>query len=68
VPGTRTDAKEIIAASSQVELYDEELGREIFDIGIHTLPGMESPFAATEDRCRRCGAWPPGSLAPASSS
>jgi agmatinase len=36
------------------------LGREIFDIGIHTLPGMESPFAATEEalaEMRRVAAW-----------
>ena len=60
VPGTKNGPKEIIAASSQVELYDEELGREIFDIGIHTLPGMESPFAATEEalaEMRRVAAW-----------
>jgi agmatinase len=60
VPGTKNGPKEIIAASSQVELYDEELGREIFDIGIHTLPGMESPFASTEDalaEMRRVAAW-----------
>jgi agmatinase len=60
VRGTRNGPREIIAASSQVELYDEELGREICDVGIHTLPGMESPFAATEDafaEMRRVAAW-----------
>ena len=60
VPGTRNGPREIIAASSQVELYDEELGREICDVGIHTLPGMESPFAATEEafaEMRRVAAW-----------
>src|SRR5512137_2532508 len=60
VPGTKNGPREIIAASGQVELYDEELGREVCDIGIHTLPGMESPFAATEDalaEMRRVAAW-----------
>jgi len=53
VPGTKNGPREIIAASGQVELYDEELGREIADIGIHTLPGMESPFASTDDALPR---------------
>lgn len=49
VPGTKNGPREIIAASSQVELYDEELGVEVCDVGIHTLPGMESPFADTAE-------------------
>ncbi|MCX6552177.1 MAG: agmatinase [Acidobacteria bacterium] len=60
VPGTKNGPREIIAASSQVELYDEELGREICDVGIHTLPGMESPFAETADalaEMRRVASW-----------
>jgi agmatinase len=60
VPGTKNGPREIIAASGQVELYDEELGREICDVGIHTLPAMESPFASTEDalaEMRRVAAW-----------
>jgi agmatinase len=60
VPGTKNGPREIIAASGQVELYDEELGREICDVGIHTLPAMESPFASTDDafaEMRRVAAW-----------
>jgi agmatinase len=60
VPGTKNGPREIIAASGQVELYDEELGREVCDVGIHTLPAMESPFASTEDafaEMRRVAAW-----------
>ena len=60
VPGTKNGPREIIAASGQVELYDEELGREICDIGIHTLPAMESPFASTDEafaEMRRVAAW-----------
>jgi agmatinase len=60
VPGTKNGPREIIAASGQVELHDEELGREICDVGIHTLPAMESPFASTGDafaEMRRVAAW-----------
>jgi len=60
VAGTKNGPREIIAASGQVELYDEELGREICDVGIHTLPAMESPFASTDDafsEMRRVAAW-----------
>jgi agmatinase len=59
-PGTKGGPREIIAASSQVELYDEELGREVYEVGIHTLPFMELPFARTEDafeEIRRTAAW-----------
>jgi len=49
VSGTKNGPREIIAASSQVELYDEELGCEIADVGIYTLPAMELPFARTEE-------------------
>jgi agmatinase len=60
MPGTKNGPREILAASSQVELYDEELGVEIADVGIHTLPGMESPFADTAEafaEMRRTAAW-----------
>ena len=60
VPGTKNGPREIIAASGQVELYDEELGREICDVGIHTLPAMESPFASTDEafaEMRRVAEW-----------
>lgn len=60
VPGTKNGPREIMAASGQVELYDEELGREICDVGIHTLPAMESPFASTDEafaEMRRVAGW-----------
>lgn len=60
MPGTKNGPKEIIAASSQVELYDEELGCEIADIGIHTLPAMESPYPETAEafaEMRRTASW-----------
>jgi agmatinase len=40
--GTRDGPRAIISASQQVELYDEELGRESFRAGIATLDPLES--------------------------
>jgi agmatinase len=60
VTGTKHGPREILVASSQVELYDEELGGEICSIGIHTLPAMELPFARTEEafeEIRRTASW-----------
>ncbi|HEX30544.1 TPA: hypothetical protein ENG04_10735 [Candidatus Poribacteria bacterium] len=39
--GTRRGPKAIIDASRSLELYDEEIGEEIYRCGIHTLPEME---------------------------
>jgi agmatinase len=39
--GTRYGPREILAASSQVELWDEELGVDIHSRGIFTLPEMD---------------------------
>lgn len=44
VPGTRNGPREILLASSHMELWDEELGVDIHDVGIFTLPEMELPF------------------------
>ena len=44
VPGTRNGPREILQASSHMELWDEELGVETFRAGIYTLPEMELPF------------------------
>jgi agmatinase len=44
VPGTRNGPREILQASSHMELWDEELGADIHDVGIFTLPEMELPF------------------------
>ncbi len=44
VPGTRNGPREILQASSHMELWDEELGADIHEIGIFTLPEMELPF------------------------
>ncbi len=44
VPGTRNGPREILQASSHMELWDEELGADIHEVGIFTLPEMELPF------------------------
>ncbi len=36
--GTRLGPREIIEASRNMELFDEEAGAEVFRLGIHTLP------------------------------
>ncbi len=40
-PGSRRGPGAIIDASCNMELYDEELGRETYKAGIHTLPSVE---------------------------
>lgn len=56
VPGTRNGPREIIQASSHMELWDEELGMDVHQVGIFTLPEMELPFgemAPVMDEIRR---------------
>ncbi len=49
VPGTRYGPREILVASSQTELWDEELGVDVGSLGVATLPEMELPFGTIED-------------------
>lgn len=49
VPGTRNGPHEIIVASSHLELWDEETGTSIHDIGICVLPEMEFPYGNMAD-------------------
>lgn len=49
VPGTRNGPREIIIASSHMELWDEELNVDIHGIGLYTLPEMELPLGEMED-------------------
>ena len=44
VGGTRNGPHEILVASSHMELWDEEIGADVHDVGIFTLPEMELPF------------------------
>jgi agmatinase len=56
VPGTRFGPREILLASAQVELFDEELGVDVHPVGIHTLPEMEfhdGDLGACVERVRR---------------
>ena len=41
VPGTRNGPGELLAASAQVELWDEELGADVHQRGVFTLPEMD---------------------------
>ena len=54
--GTAHGPREILEASSHMELWDEETGRDIHDVGIFTLPTMDLPFgelAPLMDEIRR---------------
>jgi agmatinase len=56
VPGTRNGPREILQASSHMELWDDELGLDVHPAGIFTLPEMELPFgelAPLMDEIRR---------------
>src|SRR5215510_2701396 len=44
VPGTRNGPREILVASSHMELWDEEMNVDVHGVGICTLPEMELPF------------------------
>lgn len=44
VSGTRNGPREILEASSHMELWDEEVGADVHSVGIFTLPAMELPF------------------------
>ena len=44
MPGTRNGPREILVASSHLELWDEETNTDVHPIGIYTLPEMELPF------------------------
>lgn len=46
--GTREGPRAVIGASQQVELYDEELGREPYKAGVVTLEAVEPDVAGPE--------------------
>jgi agmatinase len=48
VGGTRNGPREILEASSHMELWDDELGIDVHGVGIFTLPEMELPFGELE--------------------
>ena len=49
VSGTRNGPREILVASSHMELWDEETQTDVHSIGIYTLPEMEFPFASMDE-------------------
>ena len=49
--GTRHGPRALFAASSQVELWDLELGREPWTVGIHTLPALAPHVDGPERMC-----------------
>jgi agmatinase len=51
--GTRDGPQAIIDASQYLELYDMELDREIYKVGIHTLPQVEPVMSSPEDMIER---------------
>jgi agmatinase len=58
VPGTRNGPREILQASSHMELWDDELAVDVHGVGLFTLPEMELPFGELEplmDEIRRVG-------------
>lgn len=48
VSGTRNGPREILVASSHMELWDEETGGDVHGVGLCTLPEMELPFGEME--------------------
>jgi agmatinase len=59
VGGTRNGPREILQASTHMELWDEELGVDVHSVGLFTLPEMELPFgelAPMMDEIRRVAA------------
>src|SRR4030065_2256333 len=46
--GTREGPQAIIDASQYLELYDIELDRDIYDVGIHTLPKVQPVLNSPE--------------------
>jgi agmatinase len=49
VPGTRNGPRELLLASAQVELWDEELGVDVHDRGMATLPELDLTSATMDD-------------------
>jgi agmatinase len=49
VSGTRFGPRELLVASAQVELWDEELGADVHGRGMFTLPELDLSAAAHED-------------------
>lgn len=55
-PGTRNGPREILLASSQVELWDEELGLDAHSRGLFTLPEIDLSHSTMPDAMQQIGA------------
>jgi agmatinase len=55
VPGTRNGPREILLASTQMELWDEEMCLGAATLDICTLPEMELPFGTLEEALAEVG-------------
>jgi agmatinase len=53
--GTRQGPRELLLASAQVELWDEELGVDVHDRGIVTLPEMDLSSRSMDDALAEIG-------------
>jgi len=53
IPGSRRGPLAILEASTHLELFDEELKVETFQIGIHTLDPMEAVACGPEEMVRQ---------------
>ncbi len=51
--GARDGPRAIIDASQYLELYDLELRREIYQVGIHTLPEIQPDMTGPENMTQR---------------
>jgi len=55
VPGTRNGPRELLIASAQVELWDEEIGADVHGRGIVTLPEMDLASGTMESAMAELG-------------
>lgn len=51
--GTREGPQAIISASQYLELYDAELDKEVYQIGIHILPPLEPVMSGPKQMIKR---------------
>jgi agmatinase len=49
VPGTRNGPRELLVASAQVELFDEEIGKDVHAHGMFTLPEVDLSACTLDD-------------------
>src|SRR6187431_1420894 len=50
VPGTRNGPRELLLASAQVELWDEEVGADVHGRGMLTLPALDFSGSGTMEQ------------------